>query len=631
MHRAPANAPARLRANRSRYDQVVDVVRHRAGRGDLEGVLRSAMLAGNYGWWSPSGLLADPEIEHLVVDTVRQGGGSPQVDGARDAGRVLHVLSESYVTGGHTRLATRWITRDHRRSDVALTNQRHAVPDSLRAAVEGSGGRLHHLRDEHADLAARSAALRALMDRADVVVQHVHPYDVVALAAANLPGRRPPVIHENHADHTYWLGLAGADVVCDYRASGQRISRELRGVRETRLALLPLPIEEPGEVPADEVRRRLGLGAQEVVALSVADEGKMAPLWGRGFVDLLSGVLSAHPRLKVVVVGPAPAGQWLALAQRFAGRVFPVGRVPDAAPFYAAADIYLSSYPVGSGTAVLEAAAAGLPVLTMQDLGDRHGHARIMQQSPGLAGVEHVVTNDDQYQARLRRLFRDPGARAASGAATRAAVLDGHRGPAWSSALEALYEQARTVPAADLDEYPARLEDPGYGAMLLPLAAPVDRTRDVTELTEPLGDLMDPALLFDLFAAGNRGAGPSLQVRIGRGWEADPSWTRRLLALARSHPRLSVSLPFVAGDDDAATRSVDVLTELLALDGRTTDDCGALSLDAEAPTPSGPAIAGELERTTEALDRLESVLASPCWDEPPAGPVAASRQPALVG
>jgi hypothetical protein len=441
-----------------------------------------------------------------------------------------------------------------------------------------------------------------------------------------------PVVMENHADHTYWLGLGGTEVISDFRLAGQMLTRRLRGAREERLGLLPLPVEEIPGVSGEAVRQALRLGRDDVVALTVADEGKLAPLWGRSYADVLQPVLAAFPRLKVVVVGPPRTGGWQVLADRFEGRLFPVGRVEDPDPWYAAADLYLNSYPITSGTSVLEAAAAGLPVVTLRDFDDREGFGAVFQgESPGLTGVQHLVTNDDQLHARLRRLLRDPAVRTASGASARAAVLRTHAGPGWSTTLEGLYEQARSAPPADIDEYPRRVEAPRYGAVLLPLVAPTDRTRDVAEATAPLGEQVDATLAYDLFAASNRDAGSSLQVRIGQGWEDHPTWTRRLLALAQNHPRLSVSLPFVLGDDAAATRSVEVLTDLLALDGQTTDDCGEISLDAEPPTPSGPAITGELERTPEALDRLEAVLSSPCWDEPPAGIAIPSRQPVLVG
>jgi hypothetical protein len=331
-------------------------------------------------------------------------------------------------------------------------------------------------------------------------------------------------------------------------------------------------------------------------------------------------VLDAHPRLKLVVAGPPPVGPWADLAERFRGRVVLPGPVADPYSLYAAADIYLESYPVPAGTSVLEAAVAGLPVLTLRDLTPRHGQARLFQaDSPGLVGVRHAVATEDDYRSHLRKLIRDPALRAERGAATRAAVLAAHGGAGWSDALEALYDHARSSHAADLDEYPGPLEDLDHASMLLPFASSVDSTPELLAAAAPLGTLRDERLVCDLFVASNRHEGDALSVRVAPGWEGQPEWTRRLLGLASKYATLAVSLPFAAGDDGDGSLSVAHLTRLLAFDGRTTSDCGDISLDAATPSFAGPSISGELPLTSDGLDKIETLVSSPLWA--PAVPV----------
>jgi glycosyltransferase involved in cell wall biosynthesis len=629
LHRATATAPARLTTNRRRYDQIVEVVGSRAAGGDLEGVLRGAMVAANYAWNAPIGILNDPALERLVVTLARNGGPAPTVDGTRSGGRVLHVLSQAYDFGGHTRLAWRWMERDGRRSDVALTHQAHAVPGPLRRIAEASGGQVFDLLRTCSSFTARVAALRQLMDGADLVVHHVHPYDSVALAAAALPGPRPPIIYENHADFTYWLGLASTDVLSDHRARSMQLSHELRGIAPRRLGLLPLPLDDaPPSTNRDQVRRSLGLNPTDVVGLSVASPQKMAPVWGRGFDDLLTEVLTAHPRLKVALVGPDCQGVWAGLAARFRGRLLPLGVLGDLDQLYGAADLYLNSYPMPGGTSVLEAALAGMPVVSLRDVDERYGHAAVYQaDSPGLAGVGHASTSDHQYVTRLRKLIRDPSLRAREGGLARAAVLAAHTGDGWARSLEALYDQARSVPAADLDEYTQPEPDLGYGGMLISFVSPGTASLEIDAATHVLGEQPDGELLADLFAVANRAEGESLSVRVEAGWEHQPAWTTRLLALARRYPRLAVSLPFIAGDD-TGTAGVAQLSQLLARLGQGLDDCGDIGLDAVAPETSGPSLRGELSHLDEALDRLEALVSSPCWT--PLASAADASPPALA-
>jgi glycosyltransferase involved in cell wall biosynthesis len=633
MHRAPATAPPRVRENRQRYDQLVGIVDRRSRDGDLEGTLRSATVAANFAWRAPTGLINDPDLERMVVGAARGDARPPHLRPA-GSGRVLHVLSEAYTVGGHTRLAWRWMERDGRACDVALTNQGIPVPPALQRAVAAADGRLFDLRSAYPTFAGRMEALRRLMTAADTVVYHVHPYDAVALAAASLPGPRPPILYVNHADFAYWLGLGCTEVVADFREGGRRLCRELRGVPTDRLGLLPLPMSDDPVDPAagPQLRRKLGLRPEDVVAVAVASEQKMAPVWGKGFDTLVARALSEHPRLKIVLAGPAAEGGWASLAARFRGRLIVAGAVPDPEPFYAAADIYLNPYPVPGGTSVLEAAIAGVPVLSLQDMTERDGHVQVFPaDSPGLVDLRHAAATEEDYFSRLRKLVRDPALRTERGAAARAAVLAAHAGPGWTRSLEQLYRQAAEAEIADLSEHPARVEDPHYGAMLLAFVSPGDARFELSSAAAPLGPQLDERLSYDLFAAENHHLGPSLAVRVSRGWENHPAWLMRLLALATRYPRLSVSLPFAAGDDAQGSRSVRELTAVLAVNGDTVTDCGDISLDSVAPASSGPAVTGDLPLTTDALDKLETLLSSPFWVDAasPAGePVAAG---ALAG
>ena len=619
MHRPPPHTHRVLAENRARYGRLVDLVAHHAAQGDVEQVLRSATVAANYAWQAPTGLLSDPSLERLVVSAVR-GAGRVTVDGTRSAGRVLHVLSEAYSTGGHTRLAWRWMSRDPRRSDVALTHHAGPVPDELVAAVTASGGQVTDLRPGSPTLLGRATALRALIDQADLVVLHVHPFDAVVLAAVNLPGVRPPVVLEDHGDHAFWLGVGAADVVSSFRPFGQRLSAELRGVPAERSALVPLPIDAlPTTVPPAEVRRGLGIRPDAVVAVTVAAESKMSPLGGRGMDHLLDRALTWCPQLVVLLVGAPPTGVWARLAAKYPGRLLPLGGVPDPAPYYAVADLYLESYPTRAGTSVLEAALLGVPVLALVDLPDEDLLGVYQAGSPGLLGQPSAAT-PEQYVRMVRALVADPELRAQRGAAVQAAVADAHTGPGWASALEALYQQARHSSAVDVDELPAAVEDPRYGAMLLAFVR-----RSSTESPEPLSalgpleDLDDARLRADLFAVANRDRGQHLTVRTAAGWEEERAWTSRLLSLAGTHPRLAVSLPFAADDDVAGSRSSGTLVDLLAGLGQTSEDCGEITVEAPARQYPIPSVAGELPLTTEALDWLEQLLSSPGWGPRPEG------------
>lgn len=620
MHRSLA-AASRVRAeNRRHLELLVQMTQRWADQGDAERVLRAATVAAGYAWSAPTGLLGDLRLERAVVHAVRGPVGAVEVDGERRTGRVLHVASEVYPTGGHTRLLWRWVERDHRAATLALTNQRSPVPDRLAGTVLASGGRVHDLRAALPGFLDRARALRALMDEADLVVLHVHPYDAVALAAAALPGRRPPVIYENHTDQSFWLGLGAVDLLCDLRPEARQLDESLRGVPGSRIAVLPMPMEQLPTVDGAAAREHLGIGAAAVVALTVSADWKMAPSWGRGMQHVADRALRWSPDLSLVVVGAPTDADWERLRARYPGRVHVVGRVADPSPFFAAADIYLDSYPVRSTTSALEAAALGLPVVTLTDLPEGAPGAIMQANSPGLAGGI-VVPTVERLATTVRRLAADRELRRAAGERVRASALAAHEGPGWRASLEDLYARARLVTAADVDLLGPTTADDRHGDALAAVQTP-QGSPDPQSTTHLLAEQFDGAMQAGLFAALHRDTGPSLGLRVPAGWEDHLGWVARLVELAGDRPRLRVSLPFVTGDDAAGTRTSALLLDLLDRVGTTPETCGDLVVEV-VPAHVRPAVAGELPFTDEALTWLDEMVGSPCWGDPP--PVATSR------
>ena len=105
-------------------------------------------------------------------------------------------------------------------------------------------------------------------------------------------------------------------------------------------------------------------------------------------------------------------------------------------------------------------------------------------------------------------------------------------------------------------------------------------------------------------------------MRVAPGWEDHEGWTSRLLDLCSTHPRLSVSLPFLRGDDFDGTRTQTTLIALLAGIGRTADDCGDISVEVSRPHQSGPGLPGDAPFTDGVLDQLEWLMTSPLWSPP---------------
>ncbi|MFL6332377.1 MAG: glycosyltransferase [Pyrinomonadaceae bacterium] len=153
----------------------------------------------------------------------------------------------------------------------------------------------------------------------------------------------------------------------------EAFARELegaRGVQREKLFVQHNPISPGRRVSEEEVRElrsRLGLGAGERVVLAVgrlSREKAHADLL-RAFARLAREEVGAGAQLVIVGDGPERAPlDTLAAEAGLDGRVIFAGQSGDVAPFYAAADLFvLPSHSEGSPYALLEAMAAGLPVV----------------------------------------------------------------------------------------------------------------------------------------------------------------------------------------------------------------------------------------------------------------------------
>ena len=204
----------------------------RDGRAD--DAVAAVQLGATMASYRHPGALASPRLERVLADL---GAALPPLPprGA-PTGRILHVATETYAVGGHTRMIWRWIARDpgHIHS-LLLTHQRVEVPAGLIEAVQRLGRRRGRADRRGAGArpradAARGGRRRGLRDRARA------PDGLAArrwrFAEAE---NRPPVAVFNHADHVFWLGAAIADVAALHpprrRRAGGRPRHRARALR----------------------------------------------------------------------------------------------------------------------------------------------------------------------------------------------------------------------------------------------------------------------------------------------------------------------------------------------------------------------------------------------------------------
>lgn len=416
---------------------------NRANKAEADGKPELAIDWCRYGasvaWWSNPGFLYCHEMEQLLTEVGRDYGKplTNSFSAKWPPNRFLHVMTTAYETGGHTRVVARWIetcaqhAHTERHSILISKQGDERLPAWLARATQKSGGELFRLSSTLSCLEA-ATELRAKSLDFDVVVLHIHPNDPLPNLAFHDQPR--PVMFFNHADHVFTLGMDAARVIADYRSIGQDVSSRLRAKRP-RKAMIPIPLIDDQSFPADkaDARRKLGLPADALVALTIGQAYKFSPVFGYSFSEAAQAICNGDPRIIIVAIGDPESQPWAKLQQSTQGRFRPVGEVADPEIlelYYSSADVYLDSFPCGSLTAALDAARHAIPVqrlnIPLQPL--------LYSDDLALDSVLTGASSQSEYVERVLQWLRwSDDQRSELGGRLRAAVLKEHVGASWKT------------------------------------------------------------------------------------------------------------------------------------------------------------------------------------------------------
>ena len=416
-----------------------------ASKKQYEAASAYAQLAGEYAWHNHPGLFQDDQLELMlngIGKSIAPEYSGPRATRAGECENVLHVLTTAYETGGHTRLVWRWIRNDSsRRHSVVITRQAHVpLPGQLMDAVTAVGGELNVLDRTPGGFISRAHALKAAMAKADQIILHIHPSDVIPNIALSGLASPPPVVLMNHTEHIFWFGTHVTDLVAHLRDEGIALTIEKRGIGRANCAVLPIPLTPPKASNRLHAKRAFGFAEDTIVLLTVASAYKYRTGGGSTFIDTLTPLLKKHEKLVLIAVGPG-GPLWETASQSVGGRIHICGEQKMLDGFYGAADVYLDSFPFGSLTAVLEAGMHQLPILRLEMF--PASSASLNLTDPGLKEVMLSSTDVADYEQTLERLIEDETFRLNVGRQTREKVLRTHTGDGWGSTLADIYAMSK--------------------------------------------------------------------------------------------------------------------------------------------------------------------------------------------
>ncbi|MEI8216422.1 MAG: hypothetical protein WCF96_04930 [Eubacteriales bacterium] len=424
---------------RTIFNKTIIKAKGKIAEREFESAAIYIQIAADYASRYHFGIFASPEIENLLKEiskVVFTKGIEPRRN--KHIKKVLHIASELYATGGHTKIIQSWLSYDSTRvNDLAITNQKKSkVPKSISEYFAKNKTKILYLKDRKKSILERSKELYALSMNYDAIVLHVHPYDVIPLIAFS--NSDIPVLFMNHADHRFWIGVSITNTILEIRKSGEMLSKNKRSINISNQVILPIPLFCKKIMTKEEARKNLKIGKDELVIFSVASSYKYMPEKDEGIGEILLQVLEKRNNVKAIIVGPfLSEDYWRALNKKSGGKIIPVGIKNNIDCYYVAADIYLDSYPISSLTSLLDAAKYELPILSIEN-----GGRGLELDDLSLDTLDFKVKSINEMVAKLIFYIDNEEERKRFGAKCFEAIAKQHLNPNWASQLDIIYESA---------------------------------------------------------------------------------------------------------------------------------------------------------------------------------------------
>lgn len=273
----------------------------------------------------------------------------------------LHILTEPYTWGGHTRVVERWIkySPSWTKQSVVITESNYDIAEMLfREMVHEKGGELIFLQE--GNYIEKAKMLREIASAYEYVILHIHQHDAIPmLAFGNVEFKRPVIVY-NHSQHTLWLGSLITDLLLELTSSIMEFSKRRRCIKLNEYVGIPVEnIIIDNRILSDKnnknkYKEKLGFPKDYKILLSIGSAYKYN---GLDFFNYAKEILNITQNTIFMIIGISPNGIWESLKNQYNDRLYLLGYIENQYiyQYYQIADLYIDSFPVPGGTAFIDA------------------------------------------------------------------------------------------------------------------------------------------------------------------------------------------------------------------------------------------------------------------------------------
>lgn len=266
---------------------------------------------------------------------------------------ILHVVTEVYSTGGHTRLINNIIRLvTDKKHSLLITNSNAIVPEWLSVSIKESGGTIYQcINNDEKD---KIKFIRKTCSKYKYVFLSIHPNDI-STNVALLNKTNSTIFFVNHADHRFWVAGEVADYILDLSLEGNAFTKSIRNFSNSGVIGIPL------EDNKDKYREKSNNGVTTI--LSVADSHKFNRYEHYKFDKFIMDLLKKNNNCEFIIVGKKNTLKYRIHNLIRGNKIYALGKISkdELNNVYKKTDIYVDSFPINSYTCLLEAIMYTIP------------------------------------------------------------------------------------------------------------------------------------------------------------------------------------------------------------------------------------------------------------------------------
>lgn len=300
------------------------------------------------------GVYRDDRIEELLAEKLTAEYTNVDYNSGSVKYGELHIASEIYKHGGHTRIIES--LAHTAKVPISLLLSRSTKANNAIKYIDSKNIKVLRLQAKSHREAVNEVF--NIASKFETIFMHIHFDDVVVATALALIRRKYDkkiIVFVNHGDHSFSVGLSSASFVYELSSYGWAL-REKRGT---------VAISSFIGIPISANKQFLTDGNRKDLIISAGSSIKYKPSLGVSMPNTIILLLNAIPSANVVIIGPKPLDYWWWYARiKYKRRLIILPRIahPEYLKIINTASVYLDSIPFIGGTAFTEALLNGLSV-----------------------------------------------------------------------------------------------------------------------------------------------------------------------------------------------------------------------------------------------------------------------------